>query len=206
PCRTGLCEPPPSPPAVAVFWNELSLDVAQAAARQGSAAAQSRLASADLQAERAALRAEAHVDYRRLAALKRGVLEPSAREFFADGGDRGESFRRFLAERPLAEDYARFRAAVERQGAPWPAWPQPLRGGVLRDGDFDEDARQSHLYAQWQMEQQLAEIARRGPVRLNLDLPLGVHSDGYDTWRQPDAFVAGISAGAPPDTFFTGGQ
>src|SRR5262249_17022787 len=51
-------EPSPYAPASRLFWNELYLDVAQAAARQGSAAAQTRLASADLQAEPAALRSD----------------------------------------------------------------------------------------------------------------------------------------------------
>ena len=34
---------------------------------------------------------------------------------------------------------------------------------------------------------------------LLLDLPLGVHPDGFDTWRHRSAFVEGATAGAPPD-------
>ena len=52
-----------------------------------------------------------------------------------------ESLRNFVAGHPHAEDYARFRAVGERRRAPWPAWPAPLRDGVLREGDYDEEAR-----------------------------------------------------------------
>lgn len=41
---------------------------------------------------------------------------------------------------------------------------------------------------------------------LYLDLPLGIHHDGFDSWRWPELFATGVSAGAPPDTFFPGGQ
>jgi len=39
-----------------------------------------------------------------------------------------------------------------------------------------------------------------------LDLPLGLHGAGYDTWRNPDLYVRGIAGGAPPDPVFTKGQ
>ena len=107
------------------------------------------------------------------------------------------------------EDYARFRAAGERQHAPWPAWPAPLRDGVIKEGDYDEEAMRYHLYVQWLAHQQLQSLsqkAREKGVRLYFDLPLGVHPDGYDVWREPNLFVLGASAGAPPDAFFAKGQ
>jgi 4-alpha-glucanotransferase len=39
-----------------------------------------------------------------------------------------------------------------------------------------------------------------------LDLPLGVHPYGYDTWRERGSFALDVSAGSPPDAFFTKGQ
>jgi 4-alpha-glucanotransferase len=39
-----------------------------------------------------------------------------------------------------------------------------------------------------------------------LDVPLGVHPEGYDGWRERSSFLEGVSAGAPPDELFTGGQ
>jgi 4-alpha-glucanotransferase len=65
------------------------------------------------------------------------------------------------------------------------------------------------VYVQWVAEQQI-EIAsvhaRDSGGGLYLDLPLGVNPAGYDTWREREAFLAGLSAGAPPDPFFTKGQ
>ncbi len=43
-------------------------------------------------------------------------------------------------------------------------------------------------------------------VRIYLDLPLGVHSEGYDVWRYRGCFALEAAGGAPPDPFFTGGQ
>ena len=44
------------------------------------------------------------------------------------------------------------------------------------------------------------------PAGLYLDIPLGVHRHGYDAWANPRLFPEGISAGAPPDALFGGGQ
>jgi 4-alpha-glucanotransferase len=37
-------------------------------------------------------------------------------------------------------------------------------------------------------------------------MPLGVNPAGYDAWRFRELFAEGVSAGAPPDPLFTGGQ
>ena len=52
----------------------------------------------------------------------------------------------------------------------------------------------------------LADQARAGGLGLYLDFPLGVNADSYDVWRDRASFAQGISAGAPPDSFFTKGQ
>lgn len=41
---------------------------------------------------------------------------------------------------------------------------------------------------------------------LYLDIPLGVSRDGYDVWANRALFPDGVSAGAPPDALFSGGQ
>ncbi len=60
-----------------------------------------------------------------------------------------------------------------------------------------------HLYSQWVADRQLAECGEGG---LYLDMPIGVHPSGFDTWWQPASFVTGVSGGAPPDLFFSEGQ
>ncbi|HJT78232.1 MAG TPA: 4-alpha-glucanotransferase, partial [Gemmataceae bacterium] len=142
-------------------------------------------------------------------ALKRRVLEALARLFFAEPADRLDAFRRFVAENPHAEDYARFRAAGERRRQSWWDWPQPLRDGTLTANDYDEEARRYHLYVQWLAEEQLRALAaeaRQGGTGLYLDFPLGVNPAGYDVWRERSSFALGMAGGSPPDAFFTSGQ
>jgi 4-alpha-glucanotransferase len=67
----------------------------------------------------------------------------------------------------------------------------------------------THLWAQWTMSRQLTEAAtalEADGVRLYLDLPVGTHGDGYDTWSGHDLYAWGCGVGAPPDDFFAAGQ
>ena len=218
-------EPSPYAPASRLFWNELYLDLELAPGLEGCEAARSILAAPEF---RRAARREAGrelVDYRRVAALKRRVLEALATDFDVADPD----FRRFAADRPRLEEYARFRAATRRQRAPWPDWPATGRSGRLRAADVDAQDVRYHMYVQWAMDRQLGALARLGrdsgagpderegaglrngedaprAAGLYLDIPLGVSRDGYDVWANRDLFPDGISAGAPPDALFSGGQ
>jgi 4-alpha-glucanotransferase len=156
-----------------------------------------------------ALRGQRLVDYRRLMALKRVVLEKLAKSLTTESGERRQAFEGFVREHDGLLDYARFRATVESRGETWPNWPDPLRDGVLGEGDYSIEAEHYHAYVQWLADEQLQHLSRRTRekgLRLYLDLPLGVHPDGYDTWRERDLFVAGVAAGAPPDALFHQGQ
>ncbi|MCI0437913.1 MAG: 4-alpha-glucanotransferase, partial [Chloroflexi bacterium] len=163
--------------------------------------------SGDFQRELAALNETPLVDYRGQMALKRRALAALSR--YVGQSRRTEEFRRFLDVHPTVEDYARFRAAGEKQGKPWPQWPEHLRRGEFQPGDYDEDAFRYHSYAQWVAHEQMEALSRKasetGPG-LYLDMPLGVNPDGYDVWRNQSLFVRGARVGAPPDGFFTLGQ
>lgn len=199
----------PYAPASRLFWNEFYIDVTRAPGLEECAAAQTLLGSAEMRTALAELQQAPLVDYRRQMALKRRVLEALAHWFFSSPAAPQADFQHFVATHPAVEDYARFRAAGERQHAPWPAWPAPLRDGVLSPADYDEPARRYHLYVQWVAHAQLtafAEHSRAAGVKLYLDLPLGVHAASYDVWRERAIFVREASTGAPPDTFFTRGQ
>jgi len=59
--------------------------------------------------------------------------------------------------------------------------------------------------------EQLAKLATQSAhdglhLGLGLDLPIGVHSLGFDAWRHQEAIAHGVSVGAPPDALFTSGQ
>lgn len=184
-------EPSPYAPVSRLFWNELYTE--PPAGPDGPA-----------------VRPYAHglFDPRAVMASKRPALEAAARTFFADGGHEPDELIAFRARNPLVDDYARFRALVDRWGR-WGEWPDRLRGRDVRDPDFDADVARYHVYVQWLAERQLTAVAERARSRgvgLYLDLPLGVHPDGYDVWRERELFALDASAGAPPDSLAAGGQ
>ena len=201
-------EPSPYSPASRLFWNEFYIDAERAPEANEVGAVVAALCDHKLRQESAALRAEPLVDYRRQMALKRRVLEAAAREAWASAPGR-RPLEAYLQANPRLADYARFRAAGERLRAPWQAWPEPLRGGAVADGDYDPEAMRYHVYVQWLADHQLQGLARKARANgpgLYLDLPLGVNASSYDVWRDRAAFATEVAAGAPPDPFFAKGQ
>jgi 4-alpha-glucanotransferase len=201
--------PSPYSPVSRLFWNEFYLDVTRIADLERCVAARSVIHSSDFQTELGALRAEPLVDYRRVMALKRKVLQELLRCLLKQPSERRAQFERFVAAHPLAQDYAAFRAKTDGTRKPWQQWDGPSRNGALRPGDYVEYIKQYHLYVQWQCDEQmraLGEKTKSGGPALYLDFPLGVNRDGYDVWRERDAFALDASGGAPPDGFFTKGQ
>jgi len=202
-------EPSPYAPASRLFWSELYLDPRRLPEFDEHPAVRRLVESPDVQSEIEALQREPRVDYARLAALKRRVLEEMARRFFARPGARYGELDAFVRRKPDLEMYAAFRAVGDRRGEPWQLWPERLQGGVLAPADFDEEDYRYHLWCQWACDQQIGGLAERARQRgpgLYLDLPLGVHGSSFDVWRERDLFVRKVAAGAPPDSFFTKGQ
>jgi 4-alpha-glucanotransferase len=203
------CDPSPYAPVSRLFWNAFYIDPRQVPELAHSPRAGQKLNSEQFASEIARLRAAEWVDYRRLAALKRDVLELVMEDFCRDRTGRYEQFARFVADDPTLEDYARFRAAHERRPTPWQQWPARLREGQLEPDDYDPQTQRYHCFAQWLAAEQLQAVARHGDqlgCGLYLDLPLGVREDSYDVWRYRNIFATGATAGAPPDAVWTGGQ
>lgn len=187
-------DPSPYRPVSRLAFNELFIDVPSLEEVTGCEEGQRRLASADEEGEIARLRASARVDYDGVAAVKRQLIAIGARALFGRGGDACLRLARFLDAHPAIEAYARFRAQRE------------LEAG--EGGDDDLEARiRYHLYAQFATDRQLAAAARRAPDRagLLLDLPVGVHPEGFDPAQDPEIFMA-ASCGAPPDPLSPVGQ
>ncbi|MEW6540077.1 MAG: 4-alpha-glucanotransferase [Bacillota bacterium] len=202
-------DPSPYAPVSRLFWNEFYLDIGRVPELERCPEAQELAASPVFREEIEDLRAAPLVDYRRGMAVRRRVLALLARSCFDGESGRHEALWRWARARPAARDYARFRAVAERRRAGWPAWPERMRGGALQEGDCDPEAERYHLYVQWLVHEQVESLAARtgkAGSGLYLDLPLGVHGGGYDTWREREAFALDASGGAPPDAFFTAGQ
>lgn len=200
--------PSPYAPVSRLFWNEFFLDVEQIAELQQCAEAKT-IMSASFATEMQKLSALPLIDYRRLMALKRKVLEALAQSLLSQSSERRNSFERYVESHLAAQDYAAFRAKTERERQSWLHWPVENRNGALRPEDFDADAKHYHLYVQWQCAEQISALrdhARARGTALYLDFPLGVNRDGYDVWREQGQFALHMSGGAPPDGLFLKGQ
>jgi 4-alpha-glucanotransferase len=169
-------DPSPYAPVSRLFWNELYVDVERVPELARSPEARELIGSPEYRRLIGEARSGRYVDHRLVYSLKRRALEQLART--ATGSEDG----RPGGERDSMDEYAGFRAKLE--GKP--------------------SSKLYHTYAQQLMERQLAETG--GEARLFLDLPLGVHGEGFDTWRFAESFALGVSGGAPPDLFFTAGQ
>jgi 4-alpha-glucanotransferase len=202
-------DPSPYSPASRLFWNEFYLDITAIPEFTACAEAQKLAGSAAFQKRLETFRRGALIDYRSEMAVRRKVLEQLGRFFFSKSSARRREFERFLSARPGVEQYAEFRAVCEKTARPWQLWPQRLREGSLRKGDYSEETKRYHLYVQWLAQEQMDQLlqaANRAGAHFYLDLPLGVNPAGYDTWREREVFALNASAGAPPDVFFTKGQ
>ena len=128
------------------------------------------------------------IDWRVLARRRRRQLLEASRDldpFVQHGIDR------LVAAFPDVEQYARFR--LERT--------EPSESGHP-----PELVRRSHLLAQFLADRQLAGVEGEGRAALALDLPIGGHKSGFETWAHPELFATAMTAGAPPDEFFADGQ
>ncbi|HEU4840138.1 MAG TPA: 4-alpha-glucanotransferase, partial [Ilumatobacteraceae bacterium] len=128
------------------------------------------------------------IDWRELAARRRRQLLDAARDldpYIQAGIDR------FVVGRPDVVDFARF--GVEHPTLSDAGAPAAL-------------VERSHLLAQYLADRQLAAVEGEGRAALALDLPIGSHVAGYETWAHGDLFAPGMTVGAPPDEFFADGQ
>ena len=204
----GPTDPSPYSPVSRLFWNELYVDPTRTPELERSATARAFLESTVAVEEMEALRSAPLIDYRRQMSFKRKVLERLAQTFFREpeSNPRRAAMRELLAANPDLENYARFRATVEKTRTPWRSWPRPLSDGVLKEGDFTRSARDYHVYVQFLAEEQLSALSAKTASGLYLDLPLGVHPDGFDAWRERRVFAHHATGGAPPDRIFREGQ
>ncbi|MCK9240071.1 4-alpha-glucanotransferase [Desulfocurvus sp.] len=133
-----------------------------------------------------------------------------------------EGFARFVAAHGPAwlDDYACFTVLKARQGgAPWNAWPEPLRrrdpaalAALRRDAAPELDAvrfSQYLFFSQWAALRR--HCAARG-VGIIGDLPFYPCLDSADVWAHPGCFRLDadlqptVVAGVPPDYFSADGQ
>lgn len=203
------CEPSPYSPVSRLFWNEFYIEVERIPELALCGEATRLMESNRFENQLCQLRKSDVVDYSKQMRAKRRVLEILACFFFSKDSPRRSAFNRHVRANPVIETYARFRAVFEKRQKSWIHWPAAMRSGEIPNGGFDPEIRDFYLYAQWIASEQMEALStetRKRRMRLYLDMPLGVHSDGYDAWREQSLFALSASGGAPPDSVFTKGQ
>ena len=107
---------------------------------------------------------------------------------------------------PELHRFAVWCALSERYGPSSTTWPAGLRRfddtGVAAFAAAARERVDFHAWLQWLLAQQ---HERFGAGTLH-DLAVGVAPGGADPWISPDAFVPGVTIGAPPDALNTRGQ
>ena len=202
------CDPSPYLPVSRLFWNELFVDPRRLPEFAACDAARRLVESGRFRRTVAALQSAPRIDYAGALAAKREVLALLAGSLESHPNRRSQDLHDWVHRHPLADAYASFRAARDRQ-PPSVTCPtiDPEDGRGTRNPA--RTAHRDHLYAQWVADQQIEQLAARARAvgdGLYLDFPLGVHPGGFDVAHYPGLFARGVTTGAPPDELFTGGQ
>lgn len=164
-----------------------------------------------------AARGAAFVDYKRVAAVKLGVLECLFRRFKAQADGCSTAFRSFVEQSGQALDrFAVFQMLSEHFGThQWARWPAPCRDQNSRPVAELKSRHAERVaffqYLQWLCDDQLSATAKlaseRGmAVGLYNDLAVSVDASSADHWSHQDLFVGGARVGSPPDPFNAAGQ
>jgi 4-alpha-glucanotransferase len=188
PAHPDACSP--YSPSSRLFLNVAYLDVAAIEDFAECAAARRAVAAAAFVRRLEAARAEPLVDYARVWALKRPVLQllyaSFTRRHLARGSARAERFRAFVTRGgPALERLCAFEARADGANAEFAA------------------------YLQWNAALQLeraAAVAGAMPIGLYRDLAVGAERAGAEACGDPSLFPAGVSVGAPPDALNVTGQ
>jgi len=215
----------PYSPISRVYRNVAYIDVNRVPELRESAEARSLLGSRAFTTELARLRASGAVEYERVMALKRPVLEAVHRTFSAMRAtasslrtdeyeeylsQEGEPLRNFATWVALQEHFERLDGRVS-----WQEWPEALRDPHSEEVETfrqeNAEAVDLHCFMQFLLDEQLEAAAMQGQaaglgIGLYQDLAIGTAPNGSDTWLMPELFVDGVSVGAPPDDYSVEGQ
>ncbi|UMA66412.1 4-alpha-glucanotransferase [Roseivivax marinus] len=158
--------------------------------------------------------ADGPIDYATQIPAQNAALDAAFASFEAAGGD--QAFDAWqAAEGTALHDFALHQALSEIHGPYWDRWPAALQdpaSAETRAAARDLSTRvRFHAWAQWMAETQLRAAQSRARAAgmtqgLYLDLAVGTHPHGAETWEDRESFAFGTSLGAPPDAFAADGQ
>jgi len=153
----------------------------------------------------------ARVDY----GIKKAKLDLLWSMFQKRERNNSTRFRKFRSTNSYwLEDYALFKVIKETQdNRSWQEWLDDLRlrkQDVLQQFEAEYDERvEFHKWLQWQLFEQFQTVkdyAFSQGILIMGDLPFLVSRDSADVWAHQNYFKLDLSAGAPPDLYFSTGQ
>jgi 4-alpha-glucanotransferase len=147
------------------------------------------------------------VDYSAEIPAKRAALAAAFARFQGDGAfdafcrSEGDDLRIFAAHQALSARY----------GALWTDWPAHLHDPRAALSYVTDPEIGYHQWLQWMAHRQLGaaqSAMTEAGMRygLYLDLAVGTHPAGAETWAERGVFAQGVSLGAPPDAMTADGQ
>lgn len=168
------------------------------------------------------LRESELIRYTEVYQLKVKLLKEFYKRFkFGKDQNRQTDYQRFCESKGVDLDkMATFQCIYDEKCASgwcggWRAWEKDFQ-------DFNSEAMQKYIAAhkdtieffkfmQFETERQFDQ-AHQTAVECGMrmgfyrDLPVGVSADSTEVWSNPELFIPGVGAGAPPDAFFPAGQ
>ncbi len=167
------------------------------------------------------LRSAELIQYSRVYPLKMKMLE-RCYERFINGGDkkRQADFKAFCKEQgadldKLAIFETLYEDMSQKVWGGWNAWPEELRhpdSPAVKAYAKDHKTRVDFFkFLQFEADRQFTQaqavVNECGlGVGFYRDLAVGVGKDSAELWSNPELFLPGVGAGAPPDAFFPSGQ
>ncbi len=168
---------------------------------------------------------ELHIDYEKIAQLKKQLLSHCFALFYKThylcNTSRGRDFKKYIARQGKSLEYFSLFTAIweymrkKKHAYIWQEWPEEYRspeGPAVRS--FRERKEKDVLfqqYLQWLIEGQLSAIAKEAKTQgmeigIYHDLAIGSVAGGSDAWSFQDVFARGADVGAPVDDFSPDGQ
>ena len=208
PCYYDAGDPSPYLPVTRLLWSEFYIDAGRIPFLDDPSGVLSSAETIRRVGRPLAVSRIPQVDYGAVERARRTALREVYGHLDSSTPLQAE-VQQFLALHPRISDYAAFRATEDSLRTSWRRWPAQARDGALSPDLYAGGERGFREFEQWLAHRQMSELlnnAEAQDVGLYLDLPVGVHPDGYDTWRFRESFVSGAATGAPPDIVFTAGQ
>ncbi len=157
---------------------------------------------------------EEFIDYASTISTKTNQLKAAFADFQSAPPD--PDFEKFVFEEAKSlSDFAIHQSLSEVHGPYWSDWPfeyqRPDSPATRQFAIENNVSIRYHSWLQWVARSQLQAAQEQGldaglAHGLYLDLAVGTHPFGAETWADERSFSRGVSIGSPPDAFSASGQ